>query len=184
MASDFAIRFAAHQLRQGSVIAYPTETVYGLGCDPMNAGAVSDLCKLKNRDPDKGLILLSSNLELFDNYIETLDDSARRKITQTGPPTSWIVPARKTTPAWLTGNRDTLVIRVTQHPVVSKLCHRLQHPLVSSSANPGGCKPALNALQVHRYFHHKLDAILVSADTCSGKPSLIRQLETDELIRR
>ena len=82
MASDFAIRFAAHQLRQGSVIAYPTETVYGLGCDPMNAGAVSDLCKLKNRDPDKGLILLSSNLELFDNYIETLDDSARRKITQ------------------------------------------------------------------------------------------------------
>lgn len=183
MASDFAIRHAAHLVHQGGVIVYPTETVYGLGCNPMDVEAVSYLCRLKNRDISKGLILLGNSIELFADYIKPLNATETGKISQSDEPTSWIVPAFENTPAWLTGNRDTLVIRITDHPVVSKLCNQLGHPLVSSSANPGAQKPAINALQIHRYFHNIVDAILVSSDTCSGQPSAIKQLGTGELLR-
>lgn len=97
MASNFAIRHAAHQVRHGGIIVYPTETIYGLGCDPMNVEAVNTLCKLKNRDIGKGLILLANRLELFADYIESLDADAQNKINQRAKPTSWVVPAKKYT---------------------------------------------------------------------------------------
>lgn len=183
MASDFAIRHATHQIRRGGVIAYPTDTVYGLGCDPMDVEAVNRLCQLKQRDISKGLILLGNKIELFSSYIKPLSGAQIKIICQTKAPTSWIVPASNSAPAWLTGNRDTLVIRITQHSLVSILCNQLGHPLVSSSANPGGHKPAINVFQVHQYFHHKVDAILVSTQTSSGQPSTIRQLATGEVLR-
>ena len=183
MASNFAIRQAAHQVRNGGVIVYPTETVYGLGCDPMNADAVNTLCRLKNRDLSKGLILLGNSIKLFRDLISPLNADEIRLISDTEQPTSWIVSARTSTPDWLTGNRDTLVIRITEHPVVNKLCNRLGFPLVSSSANPGGHKPAINAFQAHRYFHHRVNVILASAASGSGRPSVIRRLGTNELLR-
>lgn len=183
MASSFAIRYASHKIRQGGVIAYPTETVYGLGCDPLNADAINTICQLKQRDISKGLILLSSSLEILEPYIQPLSNQDQQKITQTEQPTSWIVEKAENTPDWLTGQHDTLVIRITSHPVVKKLCHHLNHPLVSSSANTQGNKPALNALQLHRYFHNQLDAILVSGGASSGQPSIIRRLHDDTLVR-
>lgn len=183
MASDFAIRRAAQLVHQGGVIAYPTETVYGLGCDPLCFEAVQYLCRLKNRELSKGLILLGNDIQLFSNYIVPLNEADLARISQTGETISWIVAAGESTPDWLTGGRDTLVIRITDHPVVSKLCNRLGHPLVSSSANPGGHKPALNTLQVHRYFHNRVDAILSSTHKSSGRPSTIRQLDNNRLLR-
>ena len=183
MASPFAIRHAAHQVRHGGVIAYPTDTVYGLGCDPMDIDAVTYLNTLKQRGANKGLILIANKLELFNDYIEEISNSEQKKIKQTKSPTSWIVKARSHVPHWLTGNKSTLAIRITQHPVISGLCDQLHHPLVSSSANPGGKKPALNALQLHKYFHDKVYAILISDNEVNSQPSSIRVLSNNSIIR-
>lgn len=183
MASPFAIRHAVHQIRHGGVIAYPTDTVYGLGCNPMDIDAVTYLSALKQRDSSKGLILIANKLELFNGYIKELSSNDQEKIQQTKSPTSWIVPAKKNVPHWLTGNSQTLAIRITQHSVINELCNQLHHPLVSSSANPGGKNPALNALQLHRYFHDKVHAILVANNKHSCQPSSIRVLDNNLIIR-
>jgi L-threonylcarbamoyladenylate synthase len=183
MASPFAIRHAAHQIRQGGVIAYPTDTVYGLGCNPMDMDAVKYLNTLKQRDDKKGLILIANRLELFNDYITSLSSSDRQKIEQVKSPTSWIVNAKNNVPHWLTGGSGTLAIRITQNPVISGLCDQLHHPLVSTSANPGGKKPARNALQLHTYFSNKVSAILIASNELNNQPSSIRVLDSNLIIR-
>ena len=183
MASAFAIRHAVHCVRRGGIIAYPTETVYGLGCDPLCAGAVARINRLKGRDARKGLILLASRLEQLDALIDVNDRSQRAAIVSTRDPTSWVVPAKAAAPPWITGGRNTLAIRISTHPVVMQLCDTLGHALVSTSANPAGRKPALDALQLHRYFESVVDAILVSHHNCSGRPSTIRNLQSGQLLR-
>jgi L-threonylcarbamoyladenylate synthase len=183
MASDFAIRHASHQIHHGGVIAYPTETVYGLGCDPMNSEAIQYLNTLKSRDNNKGLILIASNLDQLENFIDVPDIKDQKKITQTDKPTSWIVPAKNNTPDWLTGNTRTLAIRISKHLIVTKLCNQLGTPLVSTSANPYGKKPALNSLQLHKYFHNKVDTILISHNNQCGQPSTLRWLHNDKIAR-
>jgi L-threonylcarbamoyladenylate synthase len=183
MATEFAIRFAVHCVRRGGIIAYPTETVYGLGCDPLCAEAVTGINTLKNRKAGKGLILLASRLQQLDAFIDVSDRNERAVIVGEPEPTSWIVPAKSTAPGWITGGEDTIAIRVTTHPMVMRLCDQLGHALVSTSANPAGKKPALNALQLHRYFDGLVDSMLISNHNCTGKPSKIRHLKSRQLLR-
>ena len=184
MATDFALRYAAHCVRQGGVIAYPTETVYGLGCDPLCARAVNRINTLKGRDAGKGLILLASSLTQLDTLINVPDHNDRADIVGEQVPTSWIVPATRNAPEWITGRHSTIAIRVTSHPLVVRLCNQLGHALVSTSANPAGRKPALNALQLHRYFDGLVDSMLISNHNCSGRPSRIRDLKSRRLLRK
>ena len=108
MATEFAIRFAVHCVRRGGIIAYPTETVYGLGCDPLCAEAVTGINTLKNRKTGKGLILLASRLQQLDAFIDVSDRNERAVIVGEPEPTSWIVPAKSTAPGWITGARTPL----------------------------------------------------------------------------
>ncbi len=183
MATDFAIRYAAHCIRRGGVIAYPTETVYGLGCDPLNAAAVGAVNVLKGRDARKGLILLASRLQQVDALIDVTDPDERAAIVGEHQPTSWIAPAKAAAPSWITGRHRTVAIRISTPPLVIALCDRLGHALVSTSANPAGKKPALSALQLHRYFDGRVDALLISNHNCSGRPSRIRDLKSRKLLR-
>jgi L-threonylcarbamoyladenylate synthase len=183
MASHFAIKYAAHQIRHGGVIIYPTETVYGLGCDPINLDAITYLNQLKHREPGKGLILLGHTLALFEDYIESLTEAEQKRILETSQPTSWIVKAKDSLPDWLTNEQRTLAIRITQHPVITEICQQLGHPIVSTSANPRGKKPCRNALQAHKYFHDKVDAILIDDHHLSGQASTIKILNNSSTIR-
>ena len=184
MATEFAIRFAVHCIRRGGVIAYPTETVYGLGCDPLCADAVNEINSLKGRDARKGLILLASRMQQLDALIDVSARNERAAILGEHEPTSWIVPAKNTVPVWLTQGKRTIAVRITTHPLVIRLCDQLGHALVSTSANPAGKKPALNPLQLHRYFDGLVDSMLVSNHNCSGKPSKIRYLKSRKLLRK
>lgn len=183
MATDFAIRYAAHCIQQGGVIAYPTETIYGLGCDPNCAAAVADILMIKGRDVEKGLILLASSIEQLDDFIDVPDHNDREKIMQQETPTTWVVPAKTDAPEWITGGRNTVAVRISPHPVVIQLCEQLDHALVSTSANPSGCKPAMNALQLHRYFDGMVDSILVASQNPSAKASVIRDIRDGRLLR-
>lgn len=181
MVSSFNIRLAAQCIQHGGVIAYPTEAVYGLGCDPNQADAVYQILQLKNRPVEKGLILVGSQLEQFDAFIEPLSDP-HKELIQNNRTTSWVVPA-KNAPQWLRGQHQSLAIRLSAHPLIIQLCDTLGQALVSTSANPAGRNPARNSLQVHHYFQQQLDMIINAATGCLNRPTEIRDLLTQRIFR-
>jgi L-threonylcarbamoyladenylate synthase len=150
--SPFRIRIAVRQLQRGTVLAYPTEAVYGLGCDPLNKNAVLRLLRLKRRPMTKGLILAAADLQQLAPFLR-LDAGIIERCSATWPgPVTWVIPTQEWVPEWLTGEHRSLAVRVSAHPCVRQLCERFGGPLVSTSANPGGKAPALNALQARNYF--------------------------------
>jgi len=175
---------AVRTLREGGIIAYPTEAVFGLGCNPFNPEAVLRLLALKQRPLAKGLILIAADLDQLAPFMAPLsaDDHARLEATWPGPVT-WLVPARPETPGWLRGEHDTIAVRVTNHPVASILCRAAGHAIVSTSANPAGRPPARSALQVRRYFADRLDAFITGALGDEPRPTTIRDLTSGRLLR-
>ena len=139
-------------LNQGKIIAYPTEAVYGLGCDPLNESAVMALLALKQRAVDKGLILIASDLSQLEPYLQ-LNDEILARIGDSWPgAVTWVIPCKDDVPHWLTGNRNTLAVRVSAHPIVKQLCDAYGKPLVSTSANLSGQQPAISSAQVREYL--------------------------------
>ena len=178
------IRQAAHALRHGGIIAYPTEAVYGLGCDPLNAPAVLRLLALKNRPVEKGLILIASDFQQLAPFVRAPEPEMMRRISATWPgAVTWLLPALVTTPAWLRGAHDTLAVRVTAHPQAAALCRAFGGALVSTSANPAGRPPARHPLRVRHYFSGSLDCILSGAVYSHTKPTEIRDAVTGKVIR-
>jgi len=158
------IKQAIHTLQQGGVIAYPTEGVYGLGCDPFNETAVRRLCQLKQRDVAKGLILISHNWSTVEPWIQPLAADTFKKIQATWPePNTWVIPAQTHAPAWIRGEHHSVAIRITAHPLAKALCKAYGKPIVSTSANPAGLPPAKTAAEVKQYFGAEVDIILEGA---------------------
>ncbi len=144
----FILQRTAHALRDGEVIAYPTEAVFGLGCDPGNGDAVARLLQIKRRPVDKGLILLASRFEQLVPFVLPVDADLQQQLDASWPgPTTWLLPARPQTPTWLRGRHTTLAVRVTAHPLAAALCDAFGGAIVSTSANVSGRPPARNALQ-------------------------------------
>lgn len=146
--SPFKIRQAIRKVNQGEVIAYPTEAVYGLGCNPLDEEAVIKLLTLKKRSVDKGLILIASSLEQLDPYLQLTDEIVSRVQAGLLEPITWLIPVQPWVPKWLTGNHASLAIRVTNHPIARALCEENDTPLVSTSANSSGKPPATKSWQV------------------------------------
>jgi L-threonylcarbamoyladenylate synthase len=170
-------------LYHGGIIAYPTEAVYGLGCDPWNPDAVARLLAMKRRSWHKGVILIASRFEQLTPFILPLDENLRRDIFATWPGAmTWLLPVRPEVPAWLCGKHDTLAARVTAHPTAAQLCDAWGGALVSTSANPEGCVPARNARRVRAYFGAKLSIINAPLGGLS-RPSEIRHGHTGKIIR-
>jgi L-threonylcarbamoyladenylate synthase len=172
-------------LQQGEVIAYPTEAVLGLGCDPDNQTAVLNLLALKNRAVEKGLILVAKTYSQLLTYVDDakIPMDMRTEIFSSWPGAiTWLLPANSKTPKWVTGDSDFIAVRVTQHIVVGQLCEQFGKPLISTSANVSGVNPALNAQQLYEQFDKNL--LLVSgALGGASKPSQIRHGVTGKIIR-
>ncbi len=182
--NQLRLRIAARVIRAGGLIAYPTEAVYGLGCDPRNERAVIRLLALKRRSIHKGLILIAADFAQLEPYLQPLapPDRARLEATWPGPQT-WLIPARTTVPRWLRGRHDTLAVRVTAHPLAAALCRACGHPLVSTSANRGGRPPARTALAVRRQMGRSLDDLLPGPTGGAAKPTAIGDLRTGQIVR-
>lgn len=176
-------------LRAGGVIAYPTEGVFGLGCDPDNELALQRIIDIKGRDAHKGFIVIAGELSQLDALILPLDQpplsaATKAKMLATWPgPHTWIVPARTSLSPVLTGHRDTLAVRVTAHPVVRDLCARFGRALVSTSANVSGQEPLQFADDVTRQFGEQVDYVVNKPVTSPGKPSSITDALTLTVIR-
>ena len=178
------LRAAARVVKSGGLIAYPTEAVYGLGCDPRNEKAVRRLLALKRRSPRKGLILIAADFAQLAPFLQPLTpaDLARLAATWPGPHT-WLIPAQPATPRWLRGQYDTLAVRVTAHPLAAALCRACGHPLVSTSANFSGRPPARSALAVRRQLGAAIDCLLPGPTGGATQPTEIRDLRTGRRVR-
>lgn len=184
MSCRWSVRQAVKYLRQGQIIAYPTEAVYGLGCNPLDELAVQQLLVLKDRPWQKGVILIAADLRQMTDYLQPLSDEWSAKIQAPQPhPTTWLVPARPSVPYWLRGNSTFLAVRITQHALAAELCRCWGMPLVSTSANPSGRIPARTILKVRSYFGDQLAYVLPGQVGSYTQPSQIRYLFTDELVR-
>lgn len=175
---------ATDALRTGGIIAYPTEAVYGLGCDPADEAAVMRLLALKDRPVDKGLIVIAARVEQLAAFVDTDSLAQYPGLLESWPgPNTWLVPCFESTPAWLRGRYSTLAVRVTAHPVAAALCDAFEGPVVSTSANPGEQPPARDAAGVRDYFPGGVDVIVEGAVGVNDTVSSIRDARTGEQLR-
>lgn len=183
MIPPFKMRQAVRLLRRGGVLAYPTEAVYGLGCDPLNAEAVEQLLALKRRPVRKGLILVASDLRQLRPYLGLKATEIPGQVLASWPgPHTWLLPSDPLVPWWITGGRPKIAVRVTAHPVAAELCRRFGGALISTSANVTGRPPARNPLQV-RLRCPGSELILHGATGQLHEPTPIRDALTGETIR-
>ena len=138
MLESASIADAIAALRKGGVIAYPTEGVWGLGCDPRDEAATLRLLALKQREIGKGLILIAAAEAQLAPFVDmdALAPAQRDAVRASWPgPNTWIVPASAAAPAWVTGDHDGIAVRVSAHPLVVALCNGFDGALISTSAN-------------------------------------------------
>lgn len=173
-------------LKNNNVIAYPTEAVFGVGCDPDSELAVTRLLALKQRPVDKGLILIAASFEQLKPYVDeqALNAVQRDAVFSRWPgPVTFVFPALPSTPRWLTGRFDSLAVRVTDHPLVKALCLQYGKPLVSTSANLSGLPPCRTAEEVLQQFGGEFP-VLRGETSGRQNPSEIRDALTGELFRQ
>lgn len=182
--SRWHLRTARGILRAGGIIAYPTEAVYGLGCDPQDGRAVARLLQLKLRPSNKGLLLIAADFDQLVPWVEEPSPAMWARLEASWPGfTTWILPARPDVPLWLTGQHAGLAVRVTAHPVAASLCRYFGGALVSTSANPSGLRPARSVLKVRRYFGRALDYIVPGAIGGEARASEIRDACSGAVLR-
>ena len=180
------IRQAADILRAGGVIAYPTEGVWGLGCDPRDEAAVLRLLDIKQRDVAKGLILIASTEAQLAPFIDmaALDDAQRREMRASWPgPNTWIVPASPDAPAWIRGAHDGIAVRVSAHPDVIALCEAFAGALVSTSANLSGAPAVDRREALDPALLARIDGISAGETGGRSGPSVIRDARSGTVLR-
>lgn len=174
-------------LKAGGLVAYPTEAVFGLGCDPRNVAALKRLLQLKQRPIHKGLILIAAQLEQLTDYILPLSSEVLERILPTWPgPYTWLLPAHEQVSPLLRGEHTSLAVRLSAHPTCQALCQQFAHPLVSTSANPANQAPARDLASLKHYFADQADQIDLILNLPLGQqtnPSEIRDALTGQLIR-
>ena len=183
-ATSINIQQAASLLRAGEVLAYPTEAVYGLGCDPANENAVRHLLSLKQRSADAGLILIADRYDYFLPFIGKVDEAQLQVAMASWPgPNTWLFPRASAVPDWLAGKHPAIALRLTAHPVCRGLCAAFGGAIVSTSANPTTQPAPRSASQVADYFPQGLAGIVEGQLGGRELPSEIRDLATGQLIR-
>lgn len=173
-------------LRRGGVLAYPTEAVWGLGCDPRDRGAVLRLLEIKQRPVDKGLILVAASLDQLKPWVD-FSALAGARLAETlaswpGPHT-WILPTDPTVPAWVRGAHDGIAVRVSAHPVVVALCEGFGGALVSTSANPSGAPAPRTREALDPGLLAMIDGVLEGRTGGLENPTRIRDARSGDILR-
>lgn len=188
-------------LKAGGVLAYPSESVWGVGCDAFHEKAVNQILQLKSRPSAKGLIVLTDSVDKIVPLLADLPPNDKnhliQKITTAQAPdqspnqaTTWLLPVAHTAtvPSYLMGDFDSLAVRITSHPMLARLCEFLTDDanpygfLVSTSANPSGQNPAMDLSSAQAYFGEQV-GYLDGATLGFDKPSRIIDGLTGQVLR-
>ncbi len=167
---------AARWLKAGKLLCYPTESVWGIGCDPFSESAVEQLLAIKQRPLEKGMIIITDNIERIAPLLTSLNAKQCQSVTdswqqplciqaqniQTQQAQTWLLPLPEslevTIPSWITGIHNSVAVRVIAHPLIQQLCAQMVTPdnpygfVVSTSCNPAGKPPASKLAQAQAYF--------------------------------
>lgn len=189
-AADLDMSAAVAALRRSGVVAYPTEAVWGLGCDPFDEAAVRRLLAIKQRSVDKGLILVAASPVQFEGLLdwERLPPARRTAVLASWPgPNTWVVPATARVPAWVTGAHPGeargVAVRVSAHPAVVALCEAFGAPLVSTSANLSGQPPAFRRDALDPALVARIDDVAAGETGGLSAPTAIRDALTGAQLR-
>lgn len=177
---------AQDAFRQGGLLAYPTEAVFGLGCDPRNAEAVDKLLALKQRERSKGLILVAADYSQLLPYVDDLaiPQDKRFQVFSSWPgAVTLLLPAAVGCPDYLRGDHHTIAVRVTAHEPTRQLCKQLRSALVSTSANRSGEAALCDAAAVRAEFGSAIDWIMDAPVGGASTPSRIINPLTGEQLR-
>ena len=179
-----AIAAAVSALRAGGVIACPTESVWGLSCDPSNESAVERVLALKQRGREPGLILIAAAPEQVVDLLASLPEDRRQVVLESWPgPATWVCPAGTAVPCWIRGEHAGVALRVTAHPVAAALCEAFGGPIVSTSANRSGSVPARSEDEVRALFPDGVDAFVPGNTGDDAGPTEIRDALTGAVLR-
>jgi L-threonylcarbamoyladenylate synthase len=181
-----AIADAIATLRRGGVIAYPTEGVWGLGCNPFDESATLRLLALKQREVDKGLILVAASTSQFDGLVdwEALPAARRDAVLATWPgPHTWVMPAMPRVPPWISGGRDSVAVRVSAHPLVAALCEAFDGALVSTSANVSTLPAPRTRDELDPRIVAGVDAVVAGETSGLAQATTIRDARDDRQLR-
>lgn len=182
--SKFHIKIAADFLRIGGIIAYPTESVFGLGCDPHNIDAIHRLLLIKNRPEAKGLIIVAASIKQLEPFIKAPNPQLLKTLQETWPgPTNWLLPPNSHSPAILRGSFPLQAVRVSKHPLIQDLCYQFGGAIVSTSANKSKRAPAKKTVGVYQRFGTSLDYVLSGNVGGLSMPCEIRNGLNNEVIR-
>jgi L-threonylcarbamoyladenylate synthase len=183
-ARPWRLRQAARFIRGGGIVAYPTEAVYGLGCDPFDGEAALRILALKGRRLEQGLIVIGAELAHIEDFIGAVGRAALDRALSSWPgPHTWLLPASAAVPPWIRGAHPDVALRLTAHPVAAALCREAGGALVSTSANRHGQAPARSALATRLRFGEDIDFVLDGATDAARGPTEIRDAVTGRVIR-
>lgn len=174
------LRRAARILANGGIIAYATESVFGLGCNPRDPVAVRRLLKIKRRPVARGLILIAADITQLQPYVGELPPQV---LASWPGPYTWLVSPRAETPRWITGHHARIAVRVTAHPQARALCLAAGMALVSTSANRSGRVPVRHYREALHRLGSQVDYILPGRVGGRRKPTPIRDAISGELVR-
>lgn len=178
------LKAAADVIHAGGIVAYPTESCFGLGCDPRQHKAIHRLLRIKRRRWQHGLILIAARLQQLMRYIDHKEQQALARASAAWPgPYTWLMPTRPNVSSWLTGRHATIAVRVTAHRGAAALCNYSRLPLISTSANRHGRPPARSAKAVYREFGDEVDYVLIGNLGKEVRPSQIRDAKTNQIVR-
>jgi L-threonylcarbamoyladenylate synthase len=183
---ELTLDTAVAMLRTGGVIAYPTEAVWGLGCDPAHEAAVHMVLRLKQRPVEKGMILVAADLPQLEGWVrlEALPDARQRAVLASWPgANTWILPAGPRARHWVTGEHSGIAVRISAHPLVSALCRAWGGPLVSTSANLAGEPPARSREELDPRLLRLLDGLLDGQTGGLAQPTPIRDALSGSILR-
>ena len=178
--SSQAIEDIQSVLNSGGVIAFPTDTFYGLGADPFNPDAISKIFKIKQRPADKPLLILIHSRNQLEELTQEITDNARKLMEHFWPgPLTLIFKAAPGLPDALTAGTGTIGIRLPGHPFTCRLLETLGRPLTAPSANISGAEELRTAQQVESALGEKLDLIIDGGPTPGGRPSTVLDTTTN-----
>ena len=173
---------AIQALKRGEVIAYPTEAVYGLGCDPTNETALQTLLALKQRSATKGLIVVAAEFAQLENFVKPISSALLETILATWPgPYTWVFPAKPIVSKLIRGDQPTIAVRISAHPVIQQLC-RSFGPLISTSANKTENTPIREAHTITKIFGPEIKIVAGELGSLQN-PTSIRDALTGKILR-
>lgn len=173
---------AVATLREGGIVAYPTETFYGLAVDPDNEQAVKALYALKGRDPEKPLSLIVSNRSSLARYVGSIPPCYEVLMDNFWPgPLTLIFPAAAETSSCLTGDGRTIGIRISSNVTAASFCEMCGGAITATSANLSGKKPCVSAEEVRSQLDKRCDYILDGGIVAGGPGSTFVEGGSGEL---